>query len=511
MDLATFEKLLRGCEAFVREGEPWSLARSPGRLDVMGGISDYSGSRVLEMPIAESTWAAARGSTAPRVRVASHGQSPAWVDFEIEQVQPDRVKALGERCRAVGAWTAYAAGALPLLLSHAGRRLESDGPRGLDLFIAGDVPEGKGVSSSAAVEVAAARALAAALDIEIDPEALARLCQQIEHRLVGAPCGIMDQMTCVCGRAGKLMALRCQPAEIEGFIPIPPSFRVWGVDSTVRHAVSGADYGTVRAAAFMGRRILEKDAGLAPPGGWLANVKPSDWLDRLQRHLPDTITGSDFLDRYGEHGDSATTVSRERRYPVRAATAHPIHEHHRIRVFAALLEAMNRLEDPSASAAGPVSHDAARTSAPGLGRAVGPNPKPNPDCNGEGVVAGDQRGAGREESDDAGRFGPLLGELMRQSHASYSHCGLGSDATDRLFARVDEAARRGLGLFGAKITGGGSGGTVAVLGRADAGPVVRELVERFASELGDQTGEAPYLFEGSSDGAMHTPVERLAL
>jgi L-arabinokinase len=85
---------------------------------------------------------------------------------------------------------------------------------------------------------------------------------------------------------------------------------------------------------------------------------------------------------------------------------------------------------------------------------------------------------------------------MYQSHASYSACGLGSAATGRLveLAREAGAAR---GIYGAKITGGGSGGTVCVLGRATAFEAVRGIAARYAGE----TGHQPYLFQGSSPGA----------
>jgi L-arabinokinase len=89
----------------------------------------------------------------------------------------------------------------------------------------------------------------------------------------------------------------------------------------------------------------------------------------------------------------------------------------------------------------------------------------------------------------------LLGELMYQSHASYSACGLGSDGTDRLVTLVGEAGPS-KGLFGAKITGGGSGGTVAVLGRRDAKPELEKVAQHYARE----TGYGPHIFEGSSPG-----------
>jgi L-arabinokinase len=91
---------------------------------------------------------------------------------------------------------------------------------------------------------------------------------------------------------------------------------------------------------------------------------------------------------------------------------------------------------------------------------------------------------------------PLLGELMYQSHASYSACGLGSPGTDRL-VELARAAGPGDGIFGAKITGGGSGGTVAILARRDA----EDAVQALASAYGKETGRRPHVFSGSSSGA----------
>ncbi|MBD3290062.1 GHMP kinase, partial [candidate division KSB1 bacterium] len=90
----------------------------------------------------------------------------------------------------------------------------------------------------------------------------------------------------------------------------------------------------------------------------------------------------------------------------------------------------------------------------------------------------------------------LLGELMYQSHASYSACGLGSAGTDRLVQLVRSAGAE-QGLYGAKITGGGSGGTVAVLGDHSAESSVLKIAEQYHAK----TGHDPYVFKGSSIGA----------
>ena len=90
----------------------------------------------------------------------------------------------------------------------------------------------------------------------------------------------------------------------------------------------------------------------------------------------------------------------------------------------------------------------------------------------------------------------LLGELMYQSHASYSACGLGSAETD-LIVRLVREAGPARGLYGAKITGGGSGGTVAVLGRRGSEAAVAEIAERYEQA----TGRRARTFSGSSPGA----------
>ena len=87
-----------------------------------------------------------------------------------------------------------------------------------------------------------------------------------------------------------------------------------------------------------------------------------------------------------------------------------------------------------------------------------------------------------------------LGELMYESHRSYTALGLNFTGTDLIVDLV----RKEAGLFGAKITGGGSGGTVAVLGDQTS----RAAVERVAASYANQTGHQPYIFNGSSPGCL---------
>ena len=434
------------------------VARAPGRLDVMGGIADYSGSLVLELPIAEATLVALQKSGERTLRVFTLSDDARGgalfemplADFEREgrPVGYEEARGYFERDPARH-WAAYVAGVFLVLMRERGVRFGG----GARLLVSSRVPLGKGVSSSAALEVAAMSAVAAAFRVEIGARELALLCQRVENLVVGAPCGVMDQMTSACGEENRLLALLCQPAELLGTLALPEDLGVWGLDSGVRHSVGGGDYGSVRVGAFMGYRIIAELAGLKVEqgggavsvddprwGGYLANLQPSEFEQRFAARLPEAILGEEFLARYGGTTDPVTSVEPGRAYAVRVPAAHAVYEHFRVRAFAELL-------------------------------------------GGDGKEATERR---RE----------LLGELMYQSHASYSACGLGSAGTDHLIELVREAGPA-RGLYGAKITGGGSGGTVAVLGRRDADGAVAEVARRYAEER----GHVPHVFGGSSPGA----------
>ncbi|CAN1164112.1 ARA1, partial [Linum perenne] len=110
---------------------------------------------------------------------------------------------------------------------------------------------------SAAVKRAVSCSVAAAHGLSISPRDIVLLCQKFFHSLVGAPCGVMDQMTSACGEANKLLVMVCQHAEVIGLVKIPNHIRFWGIDFGIRHSVGVADYGSVRIGAFMGRKIIK--------------------------------------------------------------------------------------------------------------------------------------------------------------------------------------------------------------------------------------------------------------
>lgn len=422
---------------FLSPERPVYLARAPGRLDVMGGIADYSGARVLELPLACATSAFVQEQVDRRCDIATHrAEGERWDFFNIELplAKPAELAARFQKHEAER-WAGYVVGVVQAILAR------STAPDGLRILIDSSVPEGRGVASSAALEVSVAMALAENRGADISPVELAALCQRVENEVVGAPCGIMDQMTSACGRKDRLLQLRCQPGTIEAYVEIPSGYRFYGIDSGIRHAVSGADYGTVRTAAFMGHRILTADTSWR--GRYLADLTPAAFA-KLGAVLPEEMSGADFLARYGGIADPATTVDPMRCYPVRRAAQHPVDEQARVDRFAELLARLPH--EPEAATE--------------------------------------------------------LGELMYGSHQSYSACGLGSDGTDRLVELVKCGGGPERGLFGAKITGGGSGGTVAVLGTSAAENLVRDLAARYAAE----TGRPARVFAESGPGAAEAGV-----
>ncbi|KAB2025051.1 hypothetical protein ERO13_D06G109800v2 [Gossypium hirsutum] len=475
------------------------VTRAPGRLDVMGGIADYSGSLVLQMPIREACHVAVQRNHPSKHRLWKHalarqnakGQGPMPVlqivsygselsnrgptfDMDLSDFMEGEQPISYEKANKYFAqdpsqkWAAYVAGTILVLMKELDVRFEDS----ISMLVSSAVPEGKGVSSSAAVEVASMSAIAAAHGLSISPRELALLCQKVENHIVGAPCGVMDQMTSACGEANKLLAMVCQPAEIIGLVTIPSHIRFWGIDSGIRHSVGGADYGSVRIGAFMGRKIIKATAstrlsqsmstanGASPDEvdndglelleaeaslDYLCNLSPHRYEALYANLLPQSMLGEVFLEKYVDHGDTVTVIDKKRTYSVTAAAKHPVYENFRVKAFKALLTSASSNEQLTA-----------------------------------------------------------LGELLYQCHYSYSACGLGSDGTDRLVQLVQEmqhgkASRVDDGtLYGAKITGGGSGGTVCVVGRncLRSSQHILEIQQRYKKA----TGYLPFIFEGSSPG-----------
>jgi galactokinase len=471
-DLVRFEKHLRELlgEGYLRKNAAILINRTPGRLDLMGGNDDYTGGLVFETTIREATFVAIQPRTDQTVTFYNPAvKSLGWserVEFTLNDLTTNgAAKSLEEVRNWINAdpartWCAYILGDLYFLIKEFPEKIH----HGFSLYLESDVPLGKGVSSSAALEVAPMKAMAELYGIHVEGIKLASWTQWVEIALTQSAAGIMDQLAVVMGDKDHFIPMLCQPCLPQPLVKLPENLRVWGIDSGVRHSVAGIEYESARAAVFMGYNYLcdwEKlspkldESGILPRwveskwNGYLANLSPSLFRSQYESRLPELVAGRDFSRTYPTHLDPFTPVRPEVSYPVRAAMRYAVEENWRVHNFFSL-----------------VSKSA-------------------------------------KELDDIA--GALLGELMYLSHQGYSECGLGSEATDKIVELV--RGEKVNGLLGAKITGGGAGGTVAILGwnSPQAEKAFKRVVERYAG----WSKSEPYLFDGSSAGCDKFGVTRI--
>jgi galactokinase len=288
--------------------------------------------------------------------------------------------------------------------------------------------------------------------LKLDGARIARLGQMAENHVVGAPCGIMDQIAVTSGRESKLTHILCRPGSIVGEVELPPGTGFVGINSMVRHSVAGNAYGNVRIGAFMGKKIINEIRARTGRAAlnYLTEISPAEFKSEYEKEIPETILGSDFLSKYKTHDDPVTTVQPDATYRVVGPTRHPIAENERVLKF---IEALNAAK------------------------------------------AGDEKAL------------VTVGELMHGAHESYrDNCRLSVPEVNFL---VEAVRKRGpeLGLYGAKITGGGTGGTVAVFGKIAA---LKEHIPQIATEYSRRVGEVPDIFEGTSPGAIEFGAKRYA-
>jgi L-arabinokinase len=453
-----FEETVKGLKTengFFSPQVPIYISRAPGRLDLMGGNDDYTGGLVFESTIREATYAAAQIRLDELIELKNKTAAEAgWtgdVTLSLSQLSDEvAVRKLVNKSSDVR-WTAYVLGNIYYLRKKYPGKVHA----GINVYMESNVPLNRGVSSSAAIEIAVMKAAAAAYGIDLSGSELALACQWVENTIAESACGIMDQMAVVMGKQGFIMPMVCQPCNPEPLIRLPNELKIWGIDSGVSHQISGVEYEAARAAAFMGYKIIcdhlkipvtrEESSDIhryTDPiwNGYLANLSCADFYEKFESLLPAQCNQADYLKKHKIHVDPFTSLRENITYHVWANTKYAVEENQRVRLFSEL-----------------------------------------------------SRGAAANPSERAFQ---LMGELMYQSHYAYTECGLGSKATDYI---VDLCKKEGIenGILGAKITGGGAGGTVAILAKKNAGNIIEKIMGKYAKE---GMGNA-YLFKGSSDGA----------
>jgi galactokinase len=198
------------------------LASSPGRVNLIGEHTDYNDGFVLPAAIDRFAVVAYSANDERALRGYSLTEDKER-SVPLDDLMPSR------------SWLDYAAG---VVRTHGEHGIEISG---MDFVIGGDLPIGAGLSSSAAFELAVARAIFDLASVPWNPRTAARLAQRAENEFVGVPCGIMDQMASALSEAGCAMLLDCRSLAIEA-VPIPDALLVVVMDTGTRRSLASSAY-----------------------------------------------------------------------------------------------------------------------------------------------------------------------------------------------------------------------------------------------------------------------------
>jgi galactokinase len=216
---------------------PQAVVRAPGRVNLIGDHTDYNDGFVLPMAIERAIWIALRPRPAGQVSVHS---------LDLEQTAGF---TLADLAFARAGWVEYVKG-VAWALQEAGYNLQ-----GWEGVMTGNVPRGAGLSSSAALELATARAFSVVSGFGWDPAEMALLGQKAENQWVGMNCGIMDQMISAAGLEGHALLIDCRSLETQT-VPLPPATSVVVLDTGTRRGLVDSAYNERRAQCDVAARFF---------------------------------------------------------------------------------------------------------------------------------------------------------------------------------------------------------------------------------------------------------------
>jgi galactokinase len=242
------------------------VAIAPGRVNLIGEHTDYNEGFVL--PMAIDRWVAAAFAVTDTGQLRAHSTAFGETRTVPRTQLPE----------ATGTWMDYVVGVA--------RELEGEGvaPVGVDLALISNIPVGSGLSSSAAIELATARALVAAAGATWDPRAAALLSQRAENAYVGVHCGIMDQLVVACAEDGCALLLDCRDLTTVS-IPMPSAAAVVVMDTGAPRDLAATGYNERRQQC---ERAVEVIRGFAPSVRALRDVDGS-MLEKARGQLEPTV------------------------------------------------------------------------------------------------------------------------------------------------------------------------------------------------------------------------------
>jgi galactokinase len=244
-----------------------ALFEAHGRVNLIGEFTDYNEGFVMPMAIPFCTWVAA-ARRVDRILAVDSENFEDGREFDLDDPAPKRQ----------GHWSDYVRG-VGITLQQAGYAVQ-----GANLLVRGEVPIGAGLSSSAALEVATARALLGVSGIVVGETRIAQLCQRAENEFVGVKCGIMDQFSACHGKPGHALMLDCRSLEFQ-LAPLPKGVSVVICNTMVRHELASGEYNKRRADCTAGVDYLARKV---PHVRALRDVTPEE-LEKHAREMPDTV------------------------------------------------------------------------------------------------------------------------------------------------------------------------------------------------------------------------------
>lgn len=437
------------------------MSQAPAVVDVMGGICEEGGSLVLTATLGISVKICAWQTADRDFKVRMYGASPgtAHRDFAIAMDKIGGADPTGESlfaaCRLADCdWAA------PVCLAVHRALIEGVVPRpqtGLMFLVQSDFPHDADLGSPCATAAATIDALAKLTGGRVEPLRKANIAALSVVPITALP-RLRIAMTALCGVAdGSLMQLRFIPQFSSEPLTLPAGITITAARTQLTRPTSPQRLQETRLCAEMCNRMIlrlrQKEGWSGDPRGThLAAISPAEYVDRFRDELPSKITGKAFVAQFGELRGLDGISGEKEVFKIRSRAEHHIYENRRVHDFVTNIVRAGRMAAPDAL-----------------------------------IAAGD---------------------LMYASHWSYSQrCGIGGVETDRLVSAI---RRRGAaaGLFGAKITGNGSGGEVVVLMRDD--DAARSALQSAVEEAQAASQKPIDVFNGSLAGVEHFQPTQVA-
>ncbi len=237
--MITLERLITRFQEIFGKGDYPVIVRSPGRVNLIGEHTDYQEGFVLPGAINRYIYVVGR-KKGKEIRIFSE-KFQELVTLTLEEVESFRRKK---------SWVTYILGFFSLLRE----RIED---RGVEIYVDGDLPIGKGLSSSASLEIGVGSLIRELWELPLEDMELIKLAHQVENEFVGVPCGIMDQFVILKGKRNKLVFIDTRSLRFDYF-PFPEEAGLLIIDSGVKRELTEGGYRERRLETETAMRVLKK-------------------------------------------------------------------------------------------------------------------------------------------------------------------------------------------------------------------------------------------------------------